>query len=387
MWLAVTPFVTRRWTARSREVRTVRYRTVGDASCTGAVESAAATVDRDHRRGRRHPDHRTRRHPRPTTERRGRDGRPEARGLLLMADSLRFATAGSVDDGKSTLIGRLLYDSKSIFEDQLEAVERRQRADGRRATPTWRCSPTACGPSASRASRSTSPTATSPHRSGSSSSPTPRATSSTRATWSPAPRRPTWRVVLIDARKGVIEQSRRHAFLASLLRIPHLVAGASTRWTWSTTSEDALRRDQGGVPRLRHEARRRRPHLHPDVGAQRRQRRRPGRPTCRGTRARRCCTTSRRSTSRRTATSSTPASPCSTCSGRRRTSTTTTAATPAPVAGGVFKPGDEVVVLPSGFTSTDRSHRHARRAGRRGVRADVGDGRCSPTRSTSPAAT
>jgi sulfate adenylyltransferase subunit 1 (EFTu-like GTPase family) len=45
-------------------------------------------------------------------------------------DILRFATAGSVDDGKSTLIGRLLYDSKSIFADQLEAVERTSRDRG-----------------------------------------------------------------------------------------------------------------------------------------------------------------------------------------------------------------------------------------------------------------
>ena len=49
---------------------------------------------------------------------------PEIHGLAgRNADLLRFATAGSVDDGKSTLIGRLLLDSKSIFEDQLEAVE------------------------------------------------------------------------------------------------------------------------------------------------------------------------------------------------------------------------------------------------------------------------
>ena len=45
-------------------------------------------------------------------------------------DMLRFATAGSVDDGKSTLIGRLLYDSKSIFEDQLESVEATSKARG-----------------------------------------------------------------------------------------------------------------------------------------------------------------------------------------------------------------------------------------------------------------
>ena len=47
-----------------------------------------------------------------------------------MSELLRFATAGSVDDGKSTLIGRLLYDSKAIFEDQLEAVERTSRERG-----------------------------------------------------------------------------------------------------------------------------------------------------------------------------------------------------------------------------------------------------------------
>ena len=79
---------------------------------------------------------------------------------------LRFATAGSVDDGKSTLIGRLLYDTKSIFEDQLDAVERRAATGD--DTPTSPCSPTACGPSASRASRSTSPTATSRRRGASS---------------------------------------------------------------------------------------------------------------------------------------------------------------------------------------------------------------------------
>ena len=66
-------------------------------------------------------------------------------------------------------------------------------ASGATSTPTWRCSPTACGPSASRASPSTSPTATSPRPSASSSSPTPPATSSTRATWSPARPPPTWR--------------------------------------------------------------------------------------------------------------------------------------------------------------------------------------------------
>src|SRR5690625_5680467 len=48
----------------------------------------------------------------------------------LDMDLLRFTTAGNVDDGKSTLIGRLLYDSKSIFEDQMEAIEKTSRSSG-----------------------------------------------------------------------------------------------------------------------------------------------------------------------------------------------------------------------------------------------------------------
>ena len=71
--------------------------------------------------------------------------------------------------------------------------------------PTSRTSPTACGPSASRASRSTSPTASSPRRGARSSSPTRRATSATRATWSPARRPPTSRSMLVDARRGLVE--------------------------------------------------------------------------------------------------------------------------------------------------------------------------------------
>ncbi|MGX1241043.1 sulfate adenylyltransferase subunit 1 (EFTu-like GTPase family) [Streptomyces pseudovenezuelae] len=52
---------------------------------------------------------------------------------------LRFATAGSVDDGKSTLVGRLLHDSKSILTDQLEAVERASASRGAPRARTWRC--------------------------------------------------------------------------------------------------------------------------------------------------------------------------------------------------------------------------------------------------------
>ena len=105
---------------------------------------------------------------------------------------LRFATAGSVDDGKSTLIGRLLYDTKTSSPTSSRPSSA-PRPTAATTTPTSRCSPTACGPSASRASPSTSRTATSRRRRARSSSPTPPATCSTPATWSPAPRPPTSR--------------------------------------------------------------------------------------------------------------------------------------------------------------------------------------------------
>ena len=56
----------------------------------------------------------------------------------MTLDLLRFTTAGSVDDGKSTLIGRLLYDSKQVFDDQLERVRGEQRDAAARARSTWR---------------------------------------------------------------------------------------------------------------------------------------------------------------------------------------------------------------------------------------------------------
>ncbi|HEY4398797.1 MAG TPA: GTP-binding protein, partial [Acidimicrobiia bacterium] len=84
---------------------------------------------RDRRRDRRVPDHGAGRDARGRPLLRSRDGGSQTRGLLLV-EMLRLATAGSVDDGKSTLIGRLLYDSKQILEDQLEAVERTSRERG-----------------------------------------------------------------------------------------------------------------------------------------------------------------------------------------------------------------------------------------------------------------
>ena len=113
-----------------------------------------------------------------------------------------------------------------------------------------------------------------------------------------------------------------------------------------------VRAHQGRVPRVRGQARRARPRVHPDLGAARRQRRRPLRRTRRGTRARACCTTSKRCTSPPTGTSSTAGSRCSTSSGRATTAIHDYRGYAGQVASGTYKKGDEVVVLPSGFTST-----------------------------------
>src|ERR1700691_1436498 len=144
----------------------------------------------------------------------------------MTLDLLRFTTAGSVDDGKSTLIGRLLYDSKQVFEDQLEHVTEvsRQRGnseidlalltDGLRAereqgitidvayryfqTPQRRFIIADC-PGHQQYTRN-------------------MVTGASTAALA---------VILLDARKGVLEQSKRHAFISALLGIPHLVVAVN----------------------------------------------------------------------------------------------------------------------------------------------------------------
>ncbi len=148
--------------------------------------------------------------------------RPFDSQAYLGMELLRFTTAGSVDDGKSTLIGRLLYDSKSIFEDQLEALERASR---RRGEDDLNLALLTDG---LRAEREQGITIDVAHRYFS----TPRrkfiiadcpghiqytrnmvtgASTSNLA------------IILVDARTGVVEQTRRHTFIASLLQIPHIV--------------------------------------------------------------------------------------------------------------------------------------------------------------------
>ena len=139
-----------------------------------------------------------------------------------MAELLRFATAGSVDDGKSTLIGRLLYDSKAIFEDQLEAVERTSHARGDEHTDLALLTD---GLRAEREQGITIDVASryfaTPKRKFIIAD-TPGHLQYTRNMVTGASTADL-ALVLVDARNGIVEQSRRHAFLASLLRIPHLV--------------------------------------------------------------------------------------------------------------------------------------------------------------------
>lgn len=135
---------------------------------------------------------------------------------------LRFTTAGSVDDGKSTLIGRLLYDSKSIFEDQLEAVE---RDSIRRGNEQINLALLTDGLRAEREQGITIDVAyryfATPLRKFIIAD-TPGHIQYTRNMVTGASTA-NLAIVLIDARQGVLEQTIRHSFIASLLQIPHLL--------------------------------------------------------------------------------------------------------------------------------------------------------------------
>ena len=137
-------------------------------------------------------------------------------------DLLRFATAGSVDDGKSTLIGRLLLDSKSIFEDQLESVEKTSQDKGFDYTDL------ALLTDGLRSEREQGITIDVAYRYFATPkrkfiiADTPGHVQYTRNMVTGASTADLG-LVLVDARQGLTEQSRRHAVLLSLLRVPHLV--------------------------------------------------------------------------------------------------------------------------------------------------------------------
>ena len=138
------------------------------------------------------------------------------------AELLRFTTAGSVDDGKSTLIGRLLFDAKAIFEDQLEAI---RLTSERRGGDEIDLSLLTDGLRAEREQGITIDVAyryfSTPKRKFIIAD-TPGHIQYTRNMVTGASTANV-ALVLVDARHGVIEQTKRHAFLASLLQIPHLV--------------------------------------------------------------------------------------------------------------------------------------------------------------------
>ena len=137
-------------------------------------------------------------------------------------DLLRIATAGSVDDGKSTLIGRLLYDSKSIFADQLESVERVSRERGNGYTDL------ALLTDGLRAEREQGITIDVAYRYFATPrrrfiiADTPGHVQYTRNMVTGASTADV-ALILVDARRGVLEQSRRHAFLTTLLGVQHVI--------------------------------------------------------------------------------------------------------------------------------------------------------------------
>lgn len=138
------------------------------------------------------------------------------------ASLLRFATAGSVDDGKSTLVGRLLYDSKSVLSDQLEAVEHVSRDRGQDAPDL------ALLTDGLRAEREQGITIDVAYRYFATArrrfilADTPGHVQYTRNMVTGASTADL-AVILVDARHGVVEQTRRHAAIAALLRVPRVV--------------------------------------------------------------------------------------------------------------------------------------------------------------------
>jgi sulfate adenylyltransferase large subunit len=169
----------------------------------------------------------------------------------MTLDLLRFTTAGSVDDGKSTLIGRLLYDSKQVFEDQLEHVAQASLRRGGEGVLDL-----ALLTDGLRAEREQGITIDVAYRY--------FATARRRFIIADCPGHQQYTrnmvtgastadlaVILLDARKGVLEQSKRHAFISALLGIPHLVVAVNKMdlVDYSRERFEELKRDFGGFAR------------------------------------------------------------------------------------------------------------------------------------------
>jgi sulfate adenylyltransferase large subunit len=171
----------------------------------------------------------------------------------LSTELLRLVTCGSVDDGKSTLIGRLLFDTKQIFVDQLEHIEDVSRRRGHEYVDL------ALLTDGLRAEREQGITIDVAYRS----FVTPRR----RFQLADAPGHVQYTrnmvtgastadlgIVLVDARQGVVEQTRRHAYILSILRVPHAVAAVNKMdlvdWSEERFEEIAAELEQIGLPDL-----------------------------------------------------------------------------------------------------------------------------------------
>ena len=189
------------------------------------------------------------------------------------SELLRIATAGSVDDGKSTLIGRLLHDSKAILEDQLEHV---QLTSERRGDGYLNLALLTDGLRAEREQGITIDVAyryfQTPRRKFIIAD-TPGHEQYTRNMVTGASTADL-SIVLVDARKGVSEQTRRHAFISSLLRIPHVVVCVN-KMDLVGYDENVFYAHSRGDERLGGTPADPRHDVHPDLRAARRQRRRP----------------------------------------------------------------------------------------------------------------
>ncbi|HLX31803.1 MAG TPA: GTP-binding protein [Gaiellaceae bacterium] len=169
------------------------------------------------------------------------------------AELLRLVTCGSVDDGKSTLIGRLLYDTKQIFVDQLEHIEDVSRRRGNQYVDL------ALLTDGLRAEREQGITIDVAYRS----FVTPRR----RFQLADAPGHVQYTrnmvtgastadlgIILVDARQGVVEQTRRHAYILSMLRVPHVVAAVNkmdlVEWSQERFDEIARELEELGLPDL-----------------------------------------------------------------------------------------------------------------------------------------
>ena len=217
----------------------VRFRTVGDVTCTGCVESAAVTVEEVIAETARRPHHRTRRHPRRRPHLRGRHGRPQAGGLLLMThDAARpsFATAGSrrrrqvhADRPAAATTPRPSWRTSSPRRADVSRERGNDYTDLALVTDGL------------RAEREQGITIDVAYRyfatpSGNSSSPTaPGHIQYTRNMVTGASTVELV-IVLVDARHGVVEQTRRHSVPGLAARRAARRARASTRWTSSTAT-------------------------------------------------------------------------------------------------------------------------------------------------------